>query len=265
VKQTKVKVLSNRRISPGHYILEVASDSRMHAARPGQFVQILVDDANDPLLPRPFSFLDTGRRGFRILYQVVGNGTELLSTKKKGDTLMVTGPLGNGFQFERSSDAILVGGGVGIPPLYHMAKTYVSSRNRRASGVSVFLGGRNKALLHCERDFKALGLKVLVATDNGSKGRRGFVTEIVEEYLRNREDRREAVIYACGPTPMLKAVSQLSTRLGVRCQVSVEECMPCGFGACLGCAIRVRDHGGYRYAMSCTEGPVFDAKEILWD
>ncbi len=269
MKQTSLKVLSNKRISAGHFILEVASGSMMDAARPGQFVQILVDSAHDPFLPRPFSFLDVEKRRFRILYQVVGYGTELLALKKRGDMLTVTGPLGNGFSYVPSKEALLVGGGVGIPPLYHLANEWSSRGGRgRRSGTTVFLGGRNKTLLHCEKEFKALGIPVLVATDDGSKGHRGFVTEIVKDYLRMKDSREDAVIYACGPTAMLKAVSLLAEKMEVPCQVSVEECMPCGFGACLGCAIKVKDHrsrtSDYRYALSCTEGPVFDAKEILW-
>lgn len=262
MKQESLEVLSNRASAPGHFVLEIASARIARAARPGQFVQILVDGRTEPLLPRPFSFLDVTAKSFRILYQVVGKGTSILAQKKKGDRLTVLGPLGNGFRvLDKKSAArvLLVGGGVGIPPLYHFAK----DAGVRAARIEVFLGARSKALLHCEKEFRALGIKLALATDDGSRGKKGFVTELLDDALALGSDpKTDLIIYACGPTPMLKAVSALAAKYGVNCQVSVEEPMPCGFGACLGCAIKVK---GGRYAMACCEGPVFDSRDILWD
>lgn len=295
-------VLENVRTAPGHYRLRLASKRIARLARPGQFVQITVSEHLDPLLPRPFSFLEVGNGWFDILYQVVGRGTEILSRKKKGDALTVLGPLGHGWELPaRASDVthVLVGGGVGIPPLYHWSQELLRKKKTSASRIRVFLGGRSKEFLHCEKEFTKLGVKPAVATDDGSHGYKGFVTNPLSDYLasvaapaaeacsaRGEFSRRQPrtvraaahasaagaaariQVYACGPTPMLKAVSAVAAKHGVSCQVSVEEPMPCGFGVCLGCAIKVKDEksdcGGHRFALSCSEGPVFDARQVIW-
>lgn len=268
LSQERLKILSNRQIAAGHFIIEFASPRIATAAAPGQFVQVLADDLNEPLLPRPFSFLDTNRKSFRILYQIVGKGTALIASKKKGDVLTVLGPLGKGFRLDpfgkKPGTVILVGGGVGIPPLYHLAQTMLAKKTVSKKNIQVFLGGRRKELLHCEKDFKRMGVAVTVATDDGSRGRRGVITEPLDDYL-HKAQAGNRFMYTCGPTPMLRAVSSLAQKYEVPCEVSVEEPMPCGFGACLGCAIKVEAPGGHRYAMSCTEGPVFDAQKVIWD
>lgn len=291
--QEQCKVLENKKVAPGHFVLKMASPRIAKAARPGQFVQVgtvplgrfsskvqmpslggLSPQAYDPLLPRPFSFLTATKKDFSVLYHVVGRGTQILSEAKKGDALSVVGPLGNGFSVQKKP-AVLVGGGVGIPPLYHLAQAL------RGENVHVFLGARNKSLLLCEKDFKKLGVILHVATNDGSKGHRGFVTEVVEEFVSSQgsvvsrsggdtpslmpDYRLLTTIYACGPTPMLKAVSAIARKYEWPCEVSVEVPMACGFGACLGCAIKVRENEGHRFAIACTEGPVFEGKEILWD
>ena len=272
-----LKVLSQKRIADRHFIIELESPRIARSAKPGQFVQVRLDESSDPLLPRPFSFLDASKKSFRILYQVVGKGTLLMSEKKPGDRLLVLGPLGNGFSWRpktkdqrQKTSLVLVGGGVGIPPLYHLAKTVLEDKKSgfEKHNIHVFLGARNKTLLHCESDFRKLGAILHLATDDGTKGHRGLVTEILDDHLNaaNRQPpTANRVVYTCGPTAMLKAVSVLSLKYGCACQASVEEPMACGFGACIGCAIKVKDGSGFRYAMACCEGPVFDGTEIIWD
>ena len=277
------KVLKNEKVAPGHYVIAFASGRIGKNARPGQFVQILCSETEDPLLPRPFSFLTADKNRFTFLYHVVGRGTEILSQKKRGESLWVLGPLGNGFDMSLRGEAeaislganqgdrhvrlrrtrddiLLVGGGVGIPPLYHLAETIVrhSEESEGRRRISVFLGARDKALLLCEKEFKKLDVTMHIATDNGSRGHRGFITELLGRHLAGGTG---ATIYTCGPTAMMKAVSVLAQKYEVPCEVSVEVPMACGFGACLGCAVRVRD----RFAIACTEGPVFEGKDILWD
>ncbi len=245
-------------------------------------MQILCADSFDPLLPRPFSFLTVSKKDFSILYQVVGKGTKILSQIAAGDALWIVGPLGNGFtikdsrqktvdrrqekQKTNSSVAVLIGGGVGIPPLYHLVQDFLRLKIFLKENIHVFLGARHKSLLLCEKDFKRLGINLKVATDDGSKGRKGFVTELLEDLLRN-DGSLNFGIFTCGPTPMLKAVSIISEKYEVPCEVSVEVPMACGFGACLGCAIKVagNDKNEHRFAIACCEGPVFQAKDILWD
>jgi dihydroorotate dehydrogenase electron transfer subunit len=158
IKQQDLKVLSNKKIAPGHYVIELESEVLCKAA-PGQFVQILTDHDQDPLLPRPFSFLDTGKKTLRILYQVVGKGTRLMSQKTPGSALRILGPLGNGFSMSwkrTPSNIVVIGGGVGIPPLYHLVKTFVEkpSLGIKKDQIHVFLGARTKDFLHCEQDLK---------------------------------------------------------------------------------------------------------------
>ena len=187
---------------------------------------------------------------------------------------------------------VLVGGGVGIPPLYHLAETVLKNKAAKKENIHVFLGARTRSLLLCEKEFKKLGCSVSIATNDGSKGTKGLITALLENFLRPPASGLRPRIYTCGPTPMLKAVSVLSEKFKVPCEVSVEVPMACGFGACLGCAIKVNsrptceiegsaklatrihpekprpsgDEGSnYRYAIACTEGPVFNASEIIWD
>lgn len=247
--------------------MRLASNRIARTAKPGQFVQITVSEHQDPLLPRPFSFLETGNGWFDLLYQVVGRGTDILAGKKKGDTLTVLGPLGCGWRLDSRSGVthVLVGGGVGIPPLYHWAKELLLKKKISKNRIRVFLGGRGRDFLHYEKQFARLGVKPSVATDDGSKGHKGFVTKPLEDFLKTIVGGAAVQIYTCGPTPMLKAVSAIAAKYKTPCQASVEEPMPCGFGVCLGCAIPVKDgRGGHRFALSCTEGPVFDAAEVLW-
>jgi dihydroorotate dehydrogenase electron transfer subunit len=264
--QEKCRITENKRVAAGHFVLTMVSRRISRVAKPGQFVQILCSGSLDPLLPRPFSFLDVKRDEITILYAVVGRGTALLEKMKKGEELQVVGPLGNGFGLTSSlpSEFVLVGGGVGIPPLYHWAKELIKKKKLLPGALHVFLGARTKSLLLCERDFKKLGVDLRVATDDGSKGKKGFVTAVFDEYLQRLQSVR---VYACGPTPMLKAVSALSEKHGVPCEVSVEVPMACGFGACLGCAIKVKKENAqsHRFAIACCEGPVFMGDQILWD
>ena len=273
-------VLANDRVAPGHHVIRLGSARIGRTARPGQFVQILCSDSTDPLLPRPFSFLTATEKDFSVLYRVVGQGTQMLAGQRKGSGLWVLGPLGNGFSLrhsERSEESrsfaakaaqddsyLLVGGGVGIPPLYHLAQTFKDKKN-----IHVFLGARNRSLLLCEKEFKKLGVNLHLATDDGTKGHKGFVTDLVSHFLRPLTSSLSPLtcVYACGPTPMLKAVSRVCASARVPCEVSVEVPMACGFGACLGCAVRVRKGGtdqDHRFAIACKEGPVFDAEQIIW-
>ena len=259
-------LLENKKVAPGHWVMKLRSKSIAKAAKPGQFVQILCADGScDPLLPRPFSFLNAKEDVFSILYHTVGQGTEFLSKRTKGSSLNVLGPLGNGFLLKASPNILLVGGGVGIPPLYHAAESLVRMDPGIKKSIHVFLGARNRSLLLCEKEFKKLGVNLFLATNDGSKGRKGFVTEIFTAQLKNM-DAAKTRVHTCGPTAMLKAVSDISVRAKVACEVSVEVPMACGFGACLGCALKVKkNEKEHRFAIACTEGPVFQASEILWE
>ncbi len=260
------KVLSQEKVAPGHFVLTLQSPKIAKNAKPGQFVQILCSDSMEPLLPRPFSFLDADAKNFSILYHVVGKGTELLSKVKKGDTLSVLGPCGNGFNVGKKGKEekyLMVGGGVGIPPLYHFSKQLIRNKVSKKN-IHIFLGARDKSLLLCEKEFKKLGVHLHLATNDGSRGHKGFITELLSQFL---EDFPSSQIFTCGPTPMMKAVSTIAQKFEVPCEVSVEVPMACGFGACLGCAVTVKDPGAtsHRHAIACCEGPVFKGEAIVWD
>lgn len=200
----------------------------------------------DPLLGRPMAVYRGGPEDLEFRFKVVGRGTRILSTLSAGEGVGVVGPLGNGFP-DPAPGTVLVGGGTGIASLYGVA--------RSAPGrVRVLLGGRTREAVMGLEDFESLGTDLAIATDDGSAGHAGPVTDLL------RLERGQEV-FACGPTPMMRVVARQARAAGARCLVSLETPMACGFGVCLGCAVRTV--GGFRYV--CTHGPVFDATELGWE
>ncbi len=213
---------------------------------------------DDPLLPRPMAVYRErpadGTPVVEILYKVSGRGTQLLAAAREGDRVGLVGPLGRGFPAPApGSRALLVGGGTGIASLYALA-----ARAREAE-VRVLLGARSAGDLMGREDFAGLGARLEVATEDGSEGQRGLVTELLEAALAEPGD---AVVYACGPTPMMRAAADLAERYGRRAWVSLENPMACGFGVCLGCAAPRRGGG---FGLVCRDGPVFEAGEVAWE
>lgn len=268
--QFKSMVLSNTEVSPGYFRMRMTAPPAFAEGKPGQFVMVRVRNAIDPLLRRPFGifdcgtfeteYTDCGRQSYlEILYKVVGKGTAMLSSLHHGDHLEILGPLGTGFdQGNPAEEKILVGGGVGLAPLYYLAKELVAT-----SRVRLFAGGRSKEDVLCITEFERLGIETYVATDDGTLGAQGFVTEVLERHLNEVANK---TIFACGPMPMLKAVAEIARRRGVPCQVSLEAYMACGMGACLGCVVPGKDHEEFTpdYRCVCKDGPVFDYAELKW-
>ena len=243
---------------------------------PGQFVMLRVTDGLDPLLRRPFGIYNVinaaGKAslrgtGIELLYKVVGRGTRILSLKKPGECVDVLGPLGNGWPLPRLLSSgknrrgrhdkiIMAGGGMGIAPLYLLA-------NKIKTGVVLF-GGKGRAEAGLTKAFK--GHKIRIATEDGSVGKKGFVTELLKEELAPG-----SVVCACGPVRMLKAVAALADGAGVDCYVSLESTMACGIGVCLGCAVKSGAHAltmsaaNKDYRMVCSDGPVFLSRDIDWE
>jgi dihydroorotate dehydrogenase electron transfer subunit len=268
-----MKLLVQRQvfIKEKHLMLELAVPKSFGCAQPGQFLHIRVENASDPLLRRPLSIHDVspgrpkGQLTAKILYEVVGKGTALLAEKKAFNELDVLGPLGNGFDVKKISEAsvvYLIAGGMGVAPLYYLAKKLFEGRRVKGGGrkISVLIGGRTKEHVLCEKDFKALGCDVHVATDDGSKGFKGRVTALLKERLSSADHCLSTVICACGPKPMLAVLAHIGLDRGIPAWVSLEEFMGCGLGACLGCVIRT--NSGYK--RICHDGPVFDAADIIW-
>ncbi len=216
--------------------------------RPGQFAMLQLDPeghSRDPLLPRPMAVFRSKGERVEFRHKVVGRGTALLATLAPGAPLGIVGPLGNGFP-EPTGPSVLVGGGTGIASLYELALA--------TPGCRVLLGGRTGADILALADFRALSVELEIASEDGSLGHRGRVTDLL------RPGSGDAV-YACGPTPMMLVAHELARKHGARCWVSLENQMACGFGVCLGCAVR-RAEG---FAYVCSDGPVFDADLIRWE
>ena len=195
------------------------------------------------------------------MYEVLGQGTRVLRDCKVGERLSILGPLGKGFDIDMGKkSALLVGGGIGIAPLYALASSLVT---RYSSPVNVFIGARSANAILCEQDFKDLGAQVITATDDGTHGNKGFASDILLDFISNQLSTINfplSTIYSCGPHPMLKAVAEIAFQKKIDCQISTEAYMACGIGACKGCAVKTKS--GYK--MACKDGPVFDAKELIW-
>lgn len=219
----------------------------------GRFVNIYCEGKT---LRRPISISEIGKENgtLTIVFEVRGEGTKWLAERKPGDELDILGPLGNGFFPEKDKRAIFVGGGIGCPPMLGAAEDY-------GEDAEVILGFRSQKQIILLEDFKRVSKDVSVATNDGSFGVKGFVTDILREKL---EDDQNVVVYACGPMPMLKGIAALCEEKQVKCYVSLEERMGCGIGACLACACEIHDKTGTHVLHVCKNGPVFDASEVVF-
>ena len=243
MKQGIFEIVENISLTENVFKMTLQGDVSAITA-PGQFVNIQLDGL---YLRRPISVCDLGEDCLTIIYKAVGKGTKLMSTMKMGKLDILTG-LGNGYDLSVSGDRpVLLGGGVGVPPMYLLAKKLIAEGKK----VSVILGFNTKSEVFFENEFKALGADVTVTTVDGSYGVKGFVTDALK-------DIDYTYFYTCGPEPMLKAVYKASTTSG---QMSFEKRMGCGFGACMGCSCQTIT--GYK--RICKEGPVMRKEEILWE
>jgi dihydroorotate dehydrogenase electron transfer subunit len=227
------------------------------AAQPGQFVMVRVGEGLDPLLRRPFSIHQVTSEGtLSLLFKTIGKGTRLLAGIVPGMDVSLIGPLGKGFNLHPEGPFCMIGGGMGIAPLYFLAQKFRQSE-KSDNNQPVLLGAQTQAeLMLLAEEFTGLGYSVLTATDDGSLGHQGFVTELLDEILLKVKQ-----VYVCGPMPMMKIVAAKCFNAGVSCQVSLETHMACGLGACLGCTFPARG-GGYKHI--CTDGPVLSADEVVW-
>ncbi len=270
-------VLWNRPVARDTWRMALQAPRLADRIRPGQFLMLrLANGRSDPLLARPYALYDVVRLGstgdaigVEIVYLVVGKQTRLLTELRPGETAVVWGPLGNGFDaIPPARHLLLVAGGIGQTPFYAFAaeRTGVrhygaEQRTELAEAVVLCYGARSSDLLACVDDFSRLPIEVVLCTDDGSAGRRGLVTEAAAEWL----DRPgNWVVVGCGPEPMLRALQQLCGRRGVPCYLSLEVPMACGFGACFSCAVPVRLGGAVDYRRCCLDGPVFDASEVVF-
>jgi len=251
-------IVFNREVAPRTYHMGLRSPRITATARPGQFVMLRVTDGIDPLLRRPFSISRVETDGiFCLLYRVVGKGTEILSRSAKGRRLSVLGPLGSGFKLPPPEPRpLLVAGGMGIAPLIFLAQAIDKDS-------LAFLAGYRSAKEMIPAEKAGIGPKISIATDDGTAGHRGPVTELLKEHAAGPGEPR-AIVFACGPSAMLKEIVNLTTQWRIPCQVSLETSMACGVGACQGCAIKASSGEEKPYYHVCQDGPVFDANAIDW-
>jgi dihydroorotate dehydrogenase electron transfer subunit len=257
IKKEVCRVVSQQEIAESIYELTLQGDLTSEMGDPGQFVHLKVADGIDPLLRRPISIssIDKEKQQFTMIYRKEGRGTSLLSDKKSGEDVDVLGPLGNGFPVGKAIEgdtALLVGGGIGVPPLYELSRQLVEK------GVNVvhILGFQTKDVVFYDKEFSELG-DTFVATVDGTYGYKGFVTDVISSYGIDFD-----ILYSCGPTPMLKALEKSFPDKKV--YLSLEERMGCGIGACFACVCHTGDDpNGYSYKKVCTDGPVFAAGEVV--
>lgn len=250
-KKLTAAVVSQEALTEDIFSMWIQADEIAQAARPGQFISVYTKDPSR-LLPRPISIcgIDREKGRLRIVYRVVGAGTKEFSTYQAGDPVTILGPLGNGFPLDGTKKAFLIGGGIGIPPMLQLAKELKCEK-------TMVLGYRD--VLFLNNEFEEYG-NVVIATEDGSTGTRGNVLDAIREKGLSAD-----VIYACGPTPMLRALKAYAAANGMECWLSLEEKMACGIGACLACVCQskeVDDHSHVHNKRICKDGPVFQAQEV---
>lgn len=229
--------------------------------RPGNFVHIKVSPQMNPLFRRAMSIHACDDDSFTVFFRVVGRGTRLLAELREGELLDILGPLGNSFRLPEQGDIpILVAGGTGVPPLHFLTATLLGKGHRLQSEILILCGISSKSDMPLVMDLQALGTSLKISSDDGSIGHHGFVTELLEEELKEVDTSR-AMVYSCGPENMLRAVSTICIKNGVRCQISLEGSMPCGLGTCLGCVVQSAE-SATEFKRICKEGPVFNAVEV---
>jgi dihydroorotate dehydrogenase electron transfer subunit len=297
------QIAFNRSVSSPYRHLGFATPGFSRTVSPGQFVMVRPPLVGDPLLPRAFSIYrisqaEGGAPVVEILYKVMGKGTQYLAQMDPGQAVEILGPLGNTFTVpETVETAVLVAGGIGVPPIAALAMEIVRGQASGARGSSssphpspltphleVFLGGKTADDILCVEDFATIGADLHITTEDGSKGTRGLITDLLKPFLEslgnpatwqlgNQEGLNRPIaqspnrlsIFTCGPPRMLAAVARMAEERDISCQTSVEANMACGFGACMGCAIEARSKGSDpSYKLVCKDGPVFDSRDLVW-
>ncbi len=254
------RVLSITHFSNQIYSLRLSCPDIAQKAEPGQFVNLKVNQDLFPILRRPFSISQVNQSDgwIEVVWKIVGVGTELMSRLRTGQVVSVLGPLGNGFTIDPDAEnAVLVAGGLGVAPFPYLFERLVAMHRR----VRVFLGARTGSELVLTQGFSRGNADVELATEDGSVGFRGLVTGPLVTFLDKTEHLDSVQLFACGPTPFLNAMCEIAKKYQVKCQISLETTMACGFGICVGCPVRTADNGK-RFMLTCVDGPVFEAGKV---
>jgi dihydroorotate dehydrogenase electron transfer subunit len=271
-KSIPVTLVSNQEVAPACFRMVLSGQLEDVSFNPGQFLMLRLGGNYDPLLRRPFAAYKL-RRGERdcveIWYKVVGRGTRFMSRMRPNQKLALLGPLGSGFRVSPDTrGALIVAGGMGIVPIRGLIDHLVDSK---IEGIHLFTGAKTADHLLFQEKLREMGISAKVATEDGSAGYHGLVTELFAQWLEAHQptDTDDTICFACGPTPMLQAVAAIAARNRCPCQVSLEARMACGIGVCLGCVVPLhnrhnRNGASGTYGRVCLEGPVFDAGDIVW-
>lgn len=256
----KAKLLKKEELKPGIFKFSVQADEILKTAKPGNFIEIKVNDDIEPFLRRPISIHNMDRENgiLEFIFQEKGKGTKILSARKEGELIDIIGPLGFGtFKYSSFENLAIIGGGIGVFPLYELAKC----ANAENKNVNTYLGFRNKDLVVLEDEFRKVSDNLILTTDDGSYAQKGFAIDFLKKDI---EEGKIDSIYACGPLPMLRAVRELAIEKNIPCQISLEEKMACGLGVCLGCAVKTATSPkeAPEYWHVCKAGPVFQAKDV---
>ncbi|NJD03902.1 MAG: dihydroorotate dehydrogenase electron transfer subunit [Ruminiclostridium sp.] len=255
----KEKILQVEKIAPVIFKMTIESAYIANTALPGQFANVRCSEGNNVLLRRPISIcnVDRYKNTFDLIFQIRGTGTELLSRMQPGESVDLLGPLGNSFDLdEKYSKIAVIGGGIGIFPLLFLLN------ESRAGLKQCYLGFRSREFIVLEEEFKTASHEMRISTDDGSVGYNGLVTDMLAGDIGNNPPD---MLYACGPTPMIKNVIKLAEIYGIPSQVSMEQRMGCGIGACLVCACKTKYGEEWEYSHVCKDGPVFNGGDLIFD
>ena len=244
----QLMLLDNSQIVEDIFDMRLKLDAPDLSVCCGQFAHVYVPGKT---LRRPISVCDASDGVLRLVYQIKGEGTAIMAKMQPSQTVDVLLPLGHGFDIDPNKRYCLIGGGIGVPPMLYTAK--------QCAEPLVITGFRSESLVILQDDLKAAGAETLLCTDDGTAGQKGFVTDLLSERISEIDE-----VCACGPTPMLKAVADVCRQAGKPCQISLEERMGCGVGACLVCAVKVRENGEELMKHVCKDGPVFNAEEVVF-
>lgn len=270
--QREVKIVENVCLARETFRLRFAAPEIASRILPGQFLMLRLAGWNDPLIGRPLAMYDVQEEFVDVVYLVKGKFTTRLAELPPGAPLHVWGPLGNGFSAQPAEHLVMVAGGIGQTPFLALGKEFLGRQSfgeppraaGRAKKVTLLYGARTAAYLAGVEQFRAIGVDVRIATDDGSAGEQGLVTRLLRDLLSS-ENRAGIRIACCGPEPMMESVAQIAAEQSVPCEVSLETPMACGIGICFTCVAKVRDAAGeWDYKRTCVEGPVFDACAIAW-
>ena len=258
MKQEKAQVVEHDNFQGEYRVLRLAAPVVGPLVKPGQFLELQIPRLNERILRRPFSIYQADAEGVSVLYKAVGRGTEAMRHLAVGDTVNIIGPLGNGYpEAAEGKLPVLVAGGYGNAALYLKAKEL------KTRGVA-FFGGRSEIDILCIKEFEALGWDVRPTTDDGSIGTRGLVTAAFDPWMAE-QDIENLELFVCGPNPMLKAMGDRAIEHGFTAWLSIDKHMACGVGACLTCVIKKKTDDGWEWSRCCNDGPIYEAREVLWD